>query len=84
MFQLIFFIYLCNLDKLFFVKKDEPLAAFDLKEKMLDKDAGPGPKNAGEYFTVVASAKEIIVTGGRTSTNACSKVCFVYSIEKKT
>ncbi len=51
---------------------------------MLDKNAGPRPKNAGEHFAVVASAKEIVVTGGRTPTNACSKVCFVYSIEKKT
>ncbi len=76
--------YLCGLDKLFFILKDEPLAAVDLKEKTLDKDAGPGPKDAGNYFTVVASAKEIVVTGGQTSSYAPSKTCFVYSIEKKT
>ncbi len=45
MFQLICSL---SLDELFIVRKEGPLAAFDLKQKTLDKDAGPGPKNAGD------------------------------------
>ncbi len=43
---------------------DAPLAAFDLKENKLNMDVGPGPTDAGEYCNVVASVKEIVVTGG--------------------
>ncbi len=76
--------YLCALDKLFFVQKDEPLATFDLKEKTLDTNVGPGPKDVGVYFKAVASTKEIVVTGGQTASYTPSQTCFVYSIEKKT
>ncbi len=63
---------------------DAPLAAFDLKENKLNMDVGPGPTNAGDYCNVVASAKEIVVTGGQTPSFTHSQACFVNSIEKKT
>ncbi len=63
---------------------DAPLAAFDLKEIKLNMDVGPGPTDEGDYCNVVASAMEIVVTGGQTPSFTRSQVCFVNSIEKKT
>ncbi len=79
-----FFSSFCGSDKLFFIIKDAPLAAFDLKHKKRHTDVGLGPTDAGEYCNVVASAKEIVVTGGQTPSCTRSQACLVYSIEKKT